>query len=636
MRVKAQKQALWWWVVPILLLMSALAVPKLAFDGLWYDELYSIRNSGGSLYGPLGPMGIVERVVETDPYQALGYPLLLAGWGWFTGWTAFATRVSSWLLGALTVAVCYRLGCVALGKRGGVYTALIMAVSAFFIHFNHELRTYTLLTLSACTLIWAYVYLLQTKNDKRLVARVGFVMSGAALLWGHYYSAILLLGLGAYHVLFAAKNRRWWKITGTAMLVGVLFLPQLPGFLNGFASYQPENLGVPALTTPEILQTLLYYSGNGLGVITLVLLACGLWQVWREGVRSALGAIVGVAILSASILVVANALLEILEPRRIRYAITILPLTAVWLAGGMLAIEQWVRGRVSVSQSGKLWWVLLILPMVWLVNGVMVNSQEAFTDSLEAEPIPRLRSIVTEIDGRVGSTDLLAFYSGDGGDSFYMQEIFALAIDDLAVPAWMVTSTLYTDETATWAQGLVDEADRIWYGVNRTIERNDIHTRFVSDLEQQFVLCGSYVDAADLSLALWARYDAYCPITDDAAQIQYGDAFTLEQTEVTLMDDTLVVRQGWAIASDAEPARYSLGTYLVNPENEAIVLQADTGFPVAGYFAAESMFEIADVPSGNYEVRVVVYAWESGVRLDGETAESVAGNYLTVGRVRIP
>ncbi|MEO0598747.1 MAG: glycosyltransferase family 39 protein, partial [Chloroflexota bacterium] len=489
----------WLWVVPLMLIMSALVVPRLGYDGLWLDEWYSVRNSGGALYGPLGVWGIVQRVVETDSTQALGYPLMLGAWGWFAGWTAFAGRVSSWLVGVLTVAMVYRLGHLVLGKRGGVYTALMLALGAFFVYFSHELRAYMLMAFFCCALVWAYIRLLQEHKAQTGWIQAIFVVSGAGLLWAHYYSAILLIGLGIYHVVFAEKNRRWWQVIGLAMLVGISFLPQVPGFLQGFQTYEPSDLGAVPLTSVEVLQSLIYYAGNGWGLFAIILLSMGMWYAFAQK-QLALRVIIALSVLTIAVLVIANVALEILEPRRMRYAVFILPLCCVWIAGGMVALDSWLERLPIRNNLARI--VLLIVPCLWLANGLRANVDTTFTDSLEAEPIPPFREIVTAIEGQVGASDLLALYNGDGGDAFYIRNTFELATYELSLP-YLITSNVFADETRDWALEIVADTDRVWYVVNRTIPRNEIHTDFVALLDADFVLCRTVVDEDNIAVTLW-------------------------------------------------------------------------------------------------------------------------------------
>src|SRR5215510_9457719 len=100
----------WLLLVPLLLLFSAIAIPRLGWAGLWYDELFSVINARGAHYGPVSLEAIWTQVSQNDPHQAFGYPYLLAAWGLAVGWTEFALRAFSFLAAVLALAVTYQLG----------------------------------------------------------------------------------------------------------------------------------------------------------------------------------------------------------------------------------------------------------------------------------------------------------------------------------------------------------------------------------------------------------------------------------------------------------------------------------------------------------------------------------------------
>lgn len=632
--VRQQKYPVWLWMIPIFLMMSGLVMLRLNSDGLWYDELYSVRNSGGSLYGPLNPLGIVQRVIETDPYQALGYPLFLGGWGAFVGWTAFASRVSSWLIGMISLAITYRMAAAILASKwGAILTALILSVSAFFIYFNHELRAFTLVTLFAATLIWSYIHILTYEKQPSRWAYWAFVLSGTGLLYAHYYTALLLVGLALYHILFARKDRRWWWLTGLATCVGLLFIPQIPGFLAGFILFEPENLGQAAMTAPEIMQTLLYYAGNGWLIPTSVILIAGMVAAWRHPNGQGIRIVMSIALLSIGVTLLANTALEMLEPRRIRYVIFLMPLIAIWLAWGLLAITQWLTNRFKLqAQQRRI--IIAVLLMLILGNGVIANTSETFTDSLEPEPIPRFHPLVTALSSNLAPNDVLAFYNGNARDAYYMQEILQLALADVPIET-VFTANLYLESTRDDTQARLAQADRIWYGINKTLPLNTIHTQFLTLLEQDYIPCGEYIDADDMQLTLWTQIATFC--SSDNVQIAYDRQFTLIDTALSQTDEQLTVHFNWQINASVPPETYSLGVYIVETATETIVHQVDNGFPSTPYLTLTTQFDLTDeMPSGMYDIRVVVYQWRTQARLIGVTEAGSTGNYLTVGQFNKP
>src|SRR5262245_40462494 len=98
----------WLLVIPLLLLTSWLGARGLNADAIWYDEYWSLYYAGGAHYGPITLGETWTRVAQTDiELNPPGYYLLLNGWGALVGWTEYAGRALSLLVGVLAVAFTY-------------------------------------------------------------------------------------------------------------------------------------------------------------------------------------------------------------------------------------------------------------------------------------------------------------------------------------------------------------------------------------------------------------------------------------------------------------------------------------------------------------------------------------------------
>jgi hypothetical protein len=93
-----------------------------------------------------------EKVASTDPIQGTGYPLLLAAWGGLAGWSDVSARTLSLFFGVLAVALVYRIGRKMVNAAAGFYGALFLSVTALFLHYLGEARTFSLLMLSGALL----------------------------------------------------------------------------------------------------------------------------------------------------------------------------------------------------------------------------------------------------------------------------------------------------------------------------------------------------------------------------------------------------------------------------------------------------------------------------------------------------
>ena len=77
----------WLWLLPLLLLATALAIPQLDADAFHHDEAYSMLAAGVLRPGPHSLAEVWSATAERSSEQALGWPMLLSVWGhaWWAG-----------------------------------------------------------------------------------------------------------------------------------------------------------------------------------------------------------------------------------------------------------------------------------------------------------------------------------------------------------------------------------------------------------------------------------------------------------------------------------------------------------------------------------------------------------------------
>jgi uncharacterized membrane protein len=618
----------WLWMLPIFFLLSILAGAWLDKDGLWYDEVYTVKNAGGAQYGPLSPGEIYATVRADDPYQAIGYPMAIAAWGAVVGWSEFALRLSSLLFSLLTVALSYRLGKETVSAEVGLFAALIYGLSSFTIFYASELRAFSMTACFSALLIWAYLRLLK-RPDK--MAKLSFFLAGVALLYVHYYAAMLLIALGVYHLLFVKKDRLWLEITGLALLMGLAFLPQLPAFLEGFNRYDPANVSEAPLSAWDAVLSILHFLSNGneplLGLALLIgavhaFRKLALSQERKEAKTEIYRGLVLISVFSVIILLISNEVLDILEPKRLRYAIFLWPLLAVWLAVGLAYMRQMFPQLVPV--------ITLILPIILISLALVAYNNPRFNASYEGTETPRFRTISNIMREEGVPSDLFAFYNGKSNQAWYILFTFNYSVYDLPMPN-MLTASLYNQDESisAWAWQQVEAAQRIWYGQNRTFEQNEVHTDFVAYLAENFVQCYVTVDNTELGLELYARSQAFCPSDERVMQF---NGISLTGSEL-LEGDNLRLNLGWEIAPTVPPDSYSLAVHLTGEGSDAPILQTDVGFANASFMPMALSFDSSQLPAGEYKIWLIVYEWRTGTRLMGEAASGESGERLLLGTI---
>ncbi|MCS7070164.1 MAG: glycosyltransferase family 39 protein, partial [Anaerolinea sp.] len=132
-----------------LLLMTAwlaLLIPKLHMRE---DEMLSFRYTEGSLVD-------VVRYQATQDNQAPLWYVVFRAWRTWIGDHEFSARFLGLLLTLVTAAIAYRLAQRWFGGLAGVYTALALAGSAYFVTYALEIRPYALTLTMAAASMWAF------------------------------------------------------------------------------------------------------------------------------------------------------------------------------------------------------------------------------------------------------------------------------------------------------------------------------------------------------------------------------------------------------------------------------------------------------------------------------------------------
>ena len=121
----------WLWALLPLLLAAALAIPLLDIDAFNGDEPASLFSAGILASGPRSLADVWEYLVESDPRNPPGWPVLLFVWGRIVGWSEVAIRSLSLFAGLLTLAWVYRTGRDMFSPGAGLVAALLLGTSVF-------------------------------------------------------------------------------------------------------------------------------------------------------------------------------------------------------------------------------------------------------------------------------------------------------------------------------------------------------------------------------------------------------------------------------------------------------------------------------------------------------------------------
>lgn len=619
------KSKLWLWLVPILLLMTYLGARSLNADLLFVDEYWSIRNSGGAFFGPLSPAEIWQNVIEKDPGGVgILYYNLLAGWGALVGWTEFAARAFSLMMGLLAVAMTYRLGSLIFTPKIGLYAAAILGLSAFYIDYLHEMRSYTLYAFLTVSMLYVYWRLIHQHNPSRwlyLALGVSFV----GLAYTHYVALAAVAALGLYHLLFVPKNRNWWLIVDVMLISALCYFPWMEATLDVIQKGTEQTLRhETSMKTSQVLETMLYTFSNGNIALLMLLMAYTLLErrksafyIWFIGIVTLIAA-----------LIVNNRIPFMVH---IRYLMVLLPLFALIVALGIHHLEPSRRGGI------------LIL-LVWLAVGIWQSFNPAFIGNLFGQiyraPAEGIHLALDTVRTYAHADEGVLFHISQVGFepfnyfplSYYMND-FPQQYDQFE----RMNNSFSKDDNSYLQDVVVFTADKsaLW-----TLVIPDLPTTQHSDVVQyvlrtQFTHCERVMERDDLYMDYYMRIlpqdmpSPYRFTSENQANVD------LIPIELKRYEDDLRIILGTFKDRDVANGSYSLGFHFEDT-NGQLIAQADYPLPDTSFGCIAGHIPIANLPSGDYSLLVTIYNWQTGARQQGANLEtSIEADRLVIGTIRI-
>jgi dolichyl-phosphate-mannose-protein mannosyltransferase len=587
-------------VIVLLLLVAWLGARGLNADALWYDEVWSLYYAGGAENGPISPLETIERVAAQLQHEKNppGYYIALNLWGGLVGWSEFAGRALSWLAGMLVVAWTYRLGYdfsarypAASRRLIALAAALVVGCSAFFIYYTHELRAYVPSVLCTTFTLWAYWRILNAKGKPSILLESGLVLGGAAALYTHYLSALVLVSMGLYHLLIAPKNGRWWRLTLLGLISGALFLPWVGSLV--IAAERAEDLVSFALPVPQMLDSLAYAFSNG-SIAFMVLPVIYALRARGKSARAAWFLAVGGILLA----VILNAVYPVIT--HLRYLIVLWPMLALVVG---LGVERMARAGVPA----------VLMLGIWVGAGMWNTVNPDFDRSLSAMIVPLpWREIRAELQ-TYGQPDDVVVVHAPRFNWFRELEIqhYMTGLPMRYSLLEQIPGTQAGDDYYQQSKAYLADAPRVWLGEDNTFPASFRLFAFQRALADDYVPCLSAAPNADMSLDLYRRV----PSRTDSLPYQFGDGIEMQTVDPVrvLPDGNLSVMLGWKIATDVPTNAYSVALHVVDAQGK-LVAQADYGLPRQTYSCTPTQIS---VKPGTYTVMALVYGWQTGERMPG-------------------
>lgn len=271
----------YWVLAGILLLGTCLRFWGLTSQPLWLDEiLTSLFGLGlGSADVPVNqfiPFADLPQIftlrptscaqiaaaVSTESTHPPLFFCLMHGWLRLLqpdlAGLVWAVRSLPALFGVGAIAAMYGLGQLAFSPKIGLLAATLMAVSPFAVYLSQEARHYTLpmllITLSLMALVQMQRDLQKRQIQQSWVWLAWIVVNGIGLYVHYFYLLVVAAQVGVLLVWLVglrAHLRHWLLVAGSALGIGLIFLPWIPTLLENMGRSEDDWL---ALVDPSLGQ----------------------------------------------------------------------------------------------------------------------------------------------------------------------------------------------------------------------------------------------------------------------------------------------------------------------------------------------------------------------------------------------
>ncbi|HVU09664.1 MAG TPA: glycosyltransferase family 39 protein [Phototrophicaceae bacterium] len=575
------------WVTLILLLTTLLGARGLNGQTYWYDEWYSIYDAGGIYNAQFSPAQTFLKDAQQDPFHPPGFFLLLATWGGLVGWSEPAARALSWLSGILAVAAVYRLGVALMSRKAGLYAALALGLSAFFLIYLDQVRMYSLVPFECAFGLWLYWRILQAKPTPANLAGLFFVL--VAMLYTHYVAGLLAVSIGLYHLIAAPKNRYWLVLLFTIIGAGLTFLPWAGVAYSAalVAGADPARLAFN-FTPLELTSDLLYLFSNGSIALLALLAWCGA-EPRRAAVR--LLWIVGAATLVLTIL--ANSRFHFVD--NVRHVMALFPLLALLVGIGA------ARFKLAPMAMG-----------IWVAAGIWLTFNPAYFQSDWITVLP-WDQLARDLRPVAQPGDKLIFLNPDGTPAWINQPVADYYLHDVPVQPYLLESLpdKTPDEYDRQLHTFVGTSPLFWIAFDpqhrHSVSAENAVQRLVNG---NYLACDPAERVADLTLQLYAT------ASNVPLNFHFGTGIALGEIQPLPSESASQLRL--LLRSSLDPAvnrsDYSVALHV---ENAAGQLVAQTDF---GLFDGCYVAEIANLSPGTDHALLIVYRWQTGERLSGTNA----------------
>jgi len=595
-------------ILLVLLLATATRLYESSTHNTWSDEGWNLWVT------EVPPVQIIARLV--DNHHPPAYFLGFDAWQSLVGDSRVALRMLSVLSGVLTVAVIYRAGFDAFGRRAGLAAAVLFATFEQAVYYGQSIRHYGWLTLSVSLMILFFVRALRRSTRAVLIAYAFSVAFGLYTM----YLAALVAGVQAFVGLFVWRGslRQKRDLLLAYIGAGVLVLPWLVyaipsqwhkvqvgvigGYHNSFST-TPQNI----LNMSDILLGGQFALGAGL-------FALAAWAILRGRDTRGFAVLMSGAGLFAAMLGL-NLVVGILSERTLFF---LLPAVLLIVGYGV----QMLPARAGTLLTGA--WV------VWMLltpQGVVPTINSGLTAQ-------------TVLSG-YSAGDFVLLETGFDDVAFEYEMLQTLPVESRRVFRSYYEYDYVSDAAMLEAlNAALTETQRVWLVYWNVPQRLGAHLESLGFVRVAYTELPTgendplYTQYPVIAVSLYAR-----PATDATPHL-FGETFALEDWHVASVvpadaPRALHVDLWWSALVPPE-RDYSIGVFLLDSSGVTRAEQIGPSRLTTTWGVGERIYDRhtltlpPDLPAGDYTVIANVYWWETVEPLLTEGQP-----YLTLGTVTI-
>ena len=389
----------------IILVASFLRIYDLGTESIWLDEAHSYLVSGLPL------KSIIPTTVVTD--QSPLYFIILHYWTRIFGSTEAALRSMSAVFGILSVLVIYKVGCALYGKRIGLTSSLLSAISLFHIHYSQEARPYSLLLFFS---LLSFLFFIRILYGEPKPSRQYFyyLISNIFICCTHVFGVLIVISQMCFLLLFWKKYKQLrMKLLLLHMTTFLSFFPMMLIKRSVVTTMVYEGFWIREPTLGTLYQTIYMFCGDHLLLVIVFFLLSftapflinrmkGLWTIkrpleslaetsWRIQVDDVEKYILLVLWLFAPIIILFTISKVYIPLYTHRYLIGASPALIIVVAKGLDQIT-----------SNKLKYCVLIAILLLSSFGV----KQYYTDSNKEQ----WREVAAYIEDNSANSDVIVFY----------------------------------------------------------------------------------------------------------------------------------------------------------------------------------------------------------------------------------